>query len=79
MCGGPAKELVIIRSKEDLISIIKEYQSSVKPFKVVWRIIQHSFRRQQDFDGLMVINQSNEIIFRTTDEKSIVTLIRVQS
>ncbi len=73
MCGGPAKELVIVRSKEDLVSIIKEYQSSGKPFKVVGGLSNILFS-DNGFDGLLVINQSDEISFEPQEEKVLVTV-----
>jgi len=61
--GGPAKELAVAKSKEELIYLIKQAKESRKRYIVIGKG-SNSLFDDRGFNGLVIINKINDIEWR---------------
>lgn len=73
LCGGPAKELVMIDSTEQLIAIIRDCQLKGKPYKVVGGLSNILFS-DEGYDGLLIINCTNTVSFEPSGGMTLATV-----
>lgn len=71
LCGGPAREIIIANSMEELIEIIKFYQINHCPYKVFGGLTNVLFS-DKGFDGTVILNHSAKIAVYPQGESAVV-------
>ena len=71
LCGGPAKEIIIANSTEDLAEIVRFYQINHYPYKVFGGLTNVLFS-DKGFDGTVILNHSAEFTIHSQGDSAVV-------
>ena len=72
LCGGPAKELLIAETTEELIEFVRFYRNNHTVYQVFGGLTNILFS-DNGFDGSVILNRTNSIRIDKTPEGAVIT------